>query len=175
MPAASPSLHTPMQLKHGMGACLRPAPRTDNSVLVAKSLFLGVNAVRGGRAALHLFGLLPPPRVMAGGGAPSCPQEQHWGQGEAETTGRAMGSVENQSLSAKMHQHLVAKVGSGLGGSQGCARFCSRTLQSLLFSSMLGEGRFRLKLLEPSLCSTQKTMSSSSRPQAHCQQLQSSH
>lgn len=68
MPAASPSLHTPMQLKHGMGACLRPAPRTDNSVLVAKSLFLGVNAVRGGRAALHLFGLLPPPRVMAGGG-----------------------------------------------------------------------------------------------------------
>lgn len=74
MPAASLSLHTPMQLKHGMGACLRPAPRADNSVLVAKSLFLGVNAVRGGRAALHLFGLLPPPRVMAGGGHPAAPK-----------------------------------------------------------------------------------------------------
>lgn len=66
-PAASPGLHTPMQLKQGMGACLRPTPRTDNGVLVAKSLLLCVNVVRGGQAALCLFGLLPPPRVRAGG------------------------------------------------------------------------------------------------------------
>lgn len=73
MPAASPGLHTPMQLKHGMGVCLRPAPRTDNSVLVAKSLLLGVNVARGGRAALRLFDLLPPPRVMARG-HPAAPE-----------------------------------------------------------------------------------------------------